>query len=152
MPLINPSSSRKKTRKLSTLSTQSTRNPVQNSDMSSSSKGKGGPTQFIAARKEVSALFSEVEREITQTKPLDLPKIMEAIEILEKYTAAPAYDEKYLRQHLSQLVTHKRKLWDVHEHVDIDELVDQKIELQRVLRLVGRATRKVSEGRGDRHY
>jgi hypothetical protein len=83
-----------------------------------SSKGKGKPTQFIAARKEVSALFSEVEREITQmnqqTKPLDLPKIMEAIEILEKYTAAPAYDEKYLRQHLSQLVTHKRKLWDVH--------------------------------------
>jgi hypothetical protein len=121
--------------------------------MASSSKGKGKPTQFIAARKEVSALFSEVEREITQmnqqTKPPDLPKIMEAIEILEKYTAAPAYDEKYLRQHLSQLVTHKRKLWDVHEHVDIDELVDQKIELQRVLRLVGRATGKVSEGRED---
>ena len=118
--------------------------------MASSSKGKGGPKQFIAARKEVSSLFAEVEREITQinqqTKPLDLSKIMEAIEILEKYTTAPAYDEKYLRQHLLQLITHKRKLWDVHENVDIDELVDQKIELQRVLRLVGRATGKVSEG------
>jgi hypothetical protein len=124
--------------------------------MASSSKGKGGPTQFIAARKEVSALFAEVEREIKQmnqqTKPLDLSKIVEAIQIQEKYTTAPLYDEKNLRRHLSQLVTHKRKLWDVHEHVDIDELVDQKIELQRVLRLVRRATGKASEGREDRRY
>jgi peptide methionine sulfoxide reductase MsrA len=122
--------------------------------MTSSSKGKGGPTQFRAARKEVSSLFAEVEREITQmdqqTKPLDLSKIVEAIEVLEKYTTAPLYDEKYLRQNISQLVTHKQKLWDVHEHVDIDELVDQKVELQRVLRLVGRATGKVSEGREDK--
>jgi hypothetical protein len=116
--------------------------------MATPSKGKGGPTQLIAARKEVSSLFAEVEREITkmnkQTKPIDPSKIMEAVQILEKYTTAPSYDEKYLRQHLAQLVTHKRKLWDVHEHVDIDELVDQKIELQRVLRLVGRASGKLS--------
>ena len=110
--------------------------------------------QSIATRKEVNALFAEVEREITQmnqkTKPLDHSKIVETTEILEKYSTAPSYDEKYLRQHLAQLVTHKRKLWDVHAHVDTDELVDQKIELNRVLRLVGRATGKVSEGREDR--
>jgi phosphorylcholine metabolism protein LicD len=115
--------------------------------MATPSNGKGGPTKLITARKEVSSLLAKVEREITQinqqTKPLDLSKILEAIKTLENYTTAPSYDEKYLKQHLAQLVTHKRKLWNVHEH----ELVDQKIELQRALRLVGRTS-----GEGDRHY
>jgi hypothetical protein len=136
--------------------TQPTPSPVHNSSMATPNKGKGGPMKLITTRKEVNSLFSKVELEITQmnqqTKPLDLSKILEAIEILEKYTTASSYNEKYLRKHLKQLVTHKRKLWDVHEHVGISELVDQKIELKRVLRLVGRASGKVEEGRGDRRY